>query len=208
MREVHYSNKPIGTTATLIPGNSDYPRIISAPKEIWVGGGSVTPATGEAVAAGELYVIPAGVVKYGVGRVEVIADIREIRYDPELDARVAAALAESGAASGVSLFSAEQTENAQTGTTYTYVASDAGKVVTHENAAAISVTVPANVFSAGQRIDGWVLGAGMVTLVAGAGMTLLPEAGLSLITRAQRSAFTVWFRSATTAFVTGSLAAS
>lgn len=95
--------------------------------------------------------------------------------------------------------------NPQTGTTYELVAADAGKLVTCTNGAAITVTVPANVFTAGQRVDVAVLGEGMVTLV-GSGITLNPEAGLSLVSRAQYSAFTIYFLDATTAFVTGSMA--
>ena len=102
---------------------------------------------------------------------------------------------------------AAQTINAQTGTSYTLQASDAGKLVTLTNSAAITVTVPASTFTAGQRVDVAVLGAGMVTLV-GSGITLNPEAGLSLVSRAQWSAFTIYFLTATTAFVTGSMAAS
>ena len=45
------------------------------------------------------------------------------------------------------------TFNAQTGTTYTLVAGDSGKLVTTSNAAAITVTVPPDVFTAGQIIN-------------------------------------------------------
>ena len=100
---------------------------------------------------------------------------------------------------------AAQTINAQTGTSYTLVASDAGKLVTCTNSGAITVTVPASTFSAGQRVDMVVLGEGMVTLV-GSGITLNPEAGLSLVSAAKFSAFTIYFLTATTAFVTGAMA--
>ena len=62
--------------------------------------------------------------------------------------------------------------NAQTGTTYTLVASDATKLVTASNASAITVTVPPSVFSAGQYIDLQQIGAGQVTFAAGAGVTI------------------------------------
>lgn len=97
--------------------------------------------------------------------------------------------------------------NAQTGTTYTLVAADAGKLVTLTNAAAITLTVPGNVFTAGQRVDVLVAGAGMVTVV-GSSCTINPEAGMALVSRAQYSAFTIMFLTATTAFVTGSMAAA
>ena len=101
---------------------------------------------------------------------------------------------------------AVQTINAQTGTSYTLVASDAGKLVTCTNSGAITVTVPASTFSAGQRVDMAVLGEGMVTLV-GSGITLNTLAGLSLVSDTKFSAFTIYFLTATTAFVTGSMAA-
>lgn len=97
-----------------------------------------------------------------------------------------------------------QTINAQTGTTYTLVASDASKLVTCANSGAITVTVPASTFAAGQRVDLLVLGAGMVTVAAGSGMTL--NGTPSLVSRAQYSAFTVLFLSATSAVVVGDLA--
>ena len=96
--------------------------------------------------------------------------------------------------------------NAQTGTSYTAVASDAGKTIEHTNAAASTLTIPSGVFSAGQRIDVLVAGAGQLTVVAGSGMTVEPEVGLQLKSRAQRSMFSVYFRSSTVAVVTGSLA--
>ena len=94
--------------------------------------------------------------------------------------------------------------NAQTGTTYTLQASDASKLVTCTNSGAITVTVPASTFSAGQRVDLLVLGAGMVTVAAGSGMTL--NGTPSLVSRAQYSALTVLFLSATSAVVVGDLA--
>ena len=98
-----------------------------------------------------------------------------------------------------------QSINAQTGTTYTLVAADAGKLVTLTNAAAITLTVPGSVFTAGQRIDVLVLGAGMVTVV---GSSCTVNGTPSLVSRAQYSAFTVLFTSATTAVVVGDLASA
>lgn len=95
---------------------------------------------------------------------------------------------------------AAQTINAQTSTTYTLVASDAGKIVTLTNAAAITLTVPGSVFTAGQRIDCIVLGAGKVT-VTGTGVNGTP----SLVSRAQYSAFTVVALTPTTFVVVGDL---
>lgn len=65
--------------------------------------------------------------------------------------------------------------NAQTGTTYEFLASDAGKLVTFDNAAAITATVPVN---ADVAIE---IGATIVCAQKGAGtLTLAPEGGVTL----------------------------
>lgn len=69
-------------------------------------------------------------------------------------------------AGGVPLAKERPTLNAQTGTTYTLVATDASKVVTATNAAAITVTVPSGVFVAGDIITVINSGAGLVTFAA------------------------------------------
>lgn len=63
--------------------------------------------------------------------------------------------------------------NAQTGTTYTLVAADASyKLVTASNAAAITITVPPSIFTAGDVINLQQIGAGQVTFAQGAGVTI------------------------------------
>jgi hypothetical protein len=62
--------------------------------------------------------------------------------------------------------------NAQTGTTYTLVSADSGKLVTASNASAITVTVPPSIFAAGEQINLQQIGAGQVTFAAGAGVTI------------------------------------
>ncbi len=64
------------------------------------------------------------------------------------------------------------TFNAQTGTSYTFVASDAYKLVTTSNAGAVTVTIPPSVFSAGQQFDVQSIGVGLTTFAAGAGVTI------------------------------------
>ena len=54
--------------------------------------------------------------------------------------------------------------NAQVGTSYTILASDAGKLVTLSNASAVAVTVPAGVFTTGQWVDFENKGVGDVTI--------------------------------------------
>ena len=97
--------------------------------------------------------------------------------------------------------------NAQTGTTYTLAASDAGKLVTLTNAAAITLTVPASTFTAGQRVDIGQRGAGVVTVVAGSGMTVNPPPGGSLVMQGQYAYASLVFISATVADLVGLVAA-
>ena len=100
-----------------------------------------------------------------------------------------------------------QAINAQTGA-YTLVASDAGKMVKMTLAAAADLTVPANVFTAGQRVDIADRGTARVTVVAGSGMTVNPPAGGSLVMEGQYSAASLFFWSATEADLIGLVAAS
>lgn len=89
--------------------------------------------------------------------------------------------------SATEILATAQPVNTQTGTTYTLVAADAGKLVTLSNAAAVTVTLgTAMGLTAGQRIDLLNLGAGQVTVAVGSGNTLNGNPGLKL--RAQYSA--------------------
>jgi hypothetical protein len=77
--------------------------------------------------------------------------------------------------------------NAQTGVTYTTVLADDGKLVTCDNAASIALTIPPNssvAYGIGTQINIMQLGAGTVTITAGAGVTLR-SAGSKLKTDAQ-----------------------
>jgi hypothetical protein len=62
--------------------------------------------------------------------------------------------------------------NAQTGTTYTLVATDSGKLVTTSNASAVTVTVPPSVFAAGEQINVQSIGVGLTSFAQGAGVTI------------------------------------
>ncbi len=67
------------------------------------------------------------------------------------------------------------TINEQTGTTYTLVGADAGKLLKMNNAAATVLTVPPNssvAFDIGVTVTVVNYGAGQVTLTAGAGVTI------------------------------------
>lgn len=108
------------------------------------------------------------------------------------------------------VFGQAQTVNAQTGTTYTLAASDAGKLVTLSNAGAITLTVPQDsdaTIAVGTYVDLYQLGAGQVTVAAGSGATLRVS-GLTAKARAQYSRLGVQKVSANTWVVFGDLAAS
>lgn len=77
--------------------------------------------------------------------------------------------------------------NAQTGTTYTTVLADDGKLITCDNAASIALTIPPNssvAYGIGTQINVMQLGAGTVTITAGAGVTLNSD-GAKFKTNAQ-----------------------
>ena len=101
------------------------------------------------------------------------------------------------------------TLNAQTGTTYTLVAADASyKLVTCSNAAAITVTVPPSIFTAGDVINLQQIGAGQVTFAQGAGVTITSTGATSSAPklRAQESACSVICTASNTFTVIGDLA--
>jgi len=62
--------------------------------------------------------------------------------------------------------------NNQSGTSYTLVASDAGKLVTASNSNAITVTIPPSIYTNGQLIYVQAAGAGAVTFAAGSGVNI------------------------------------
>jgi hypothetical protein len=94
--------------------------------------------------------------------------------------------------------------NAQTGTTFTPAASDAGKAVTLTNAAAITATINNSVFAAEDRIDFIQGGAGQVTFAAGAGFTLR-SSGSKLKLAGQWSGATIYFLSASEGVLIGDI---
>lgn len=78
--------------------------------------------------------------------------------------------------------------NAQTGTTYTLVLTDKGKLVECTNAAEVTLTVPPNsdvAFAVGTVVYVAQGGAGQVTVAAGSGVTI--KNASTLKTRAQES---------------------
>lgn len=97
--------------------------------------------------------------------------------------------------------------NAQTGTTYTLVAADLGKLVTLSNAGAITLTIPPSVFAAGNQINIQQIGAGQVTLAQGSGVTITSTGATASAPklRAQYSAATIICTNTNTFTVLGDL---
>ena len=83
--------------------------------------------------------------------------------------------------------------NAQTGTTYTLVTADSGKLVTSSNASAVIVTIPPSIFAAGEQINVQSIGVGLTSFAAGAGVTITSTGASSAapILRARYSAATI-----------------
>jgi hypothetical protein len=98
--------------------------------------------------------------------------------------------------------------NAQTGTTYTLVAADSGKLVTASNASPVVITIPPSVFAAGEQINVQSIGAGLTSFAAGAGVTITSTGATSAapVLRAQHSAATVICTATDTFTVIGDLA--
>ena len=99
--------------------------------------------------------------------------------------------------------------NAITTTTYTTVLGDDGKLVTLDNASAITVTIPPNgtvAYGIGTQINFMQLGAGQVTIAPGAGVTLR-SAGSKLKTNGQYAVATCCKIATDTWVVIGNLAA-
>lgn len=101
------------------------------------------------------------------------------------------------------------TLNAQTGTTYTLVLTDANKFITLSNASAITLTVPPSssvAFETGDQVNLMQLGAGQVTITAGSGVTIR-SAGSKLKTNAQYAVATLVKIDTDTWVAVGNLAA-
>jgi hypothetical protein len=83
--------------------------------------------------------------------------------------------------------------NAQTGTTYTLVAADLGKLVTTSNASAVTVTVPPSVFATGNTINVQSIGVGLTSFAQGAGVTITSTGATASapVLRARYSACTI-----------------
>jgi hypothetical protein len=100
-------------------------------------------------------------------------------------------------------------QNAQTGTTYTFAIGDASnKLVEFSNASSITATVPPSSsvnYPIGSQINLLQTGAGQVTIAAGVGVTINANPGLKL--RAQWSSATLIKRASDTWVLVGDVTA-
>ena len=85
--------------------------------------------------------------------------------------------------------------NAQTGTTYTFVLADAGKIVTSSNASTVAMTIPPNssvAFPIGSSLTVISIGAGLTNFAQGAGVTITSTGATPTapVLRAQHSSAT------------------
>ena len=97
--------------------------------------------------------------------------------------------------------------NTQTGTSYTLVAGDLNDLVTLNNAAAITLTIPPSVFSANDSINVAQFGAGQVTFAQGAGVTINSTGATTTAPklRANKSAATIICTASNTFLVVGDI---
>lgn len=131
----------------------------------------------------------------------------------EIAASVTLTTPNIGAATGTSLTASGNVighiaTNAQTGTTYTLVAADDGKVVEISNASPITLTVPTDAsvpFTVGTQIVVLRTGAGQITVAGAGGVTVNATPGLKL--RAQWSSATLIKRATDTWVLVGDLSA-
>jgi len=100
--------------------------------------------------------------------------------------------------------------NAQTGTTYTTVLSDAKQMITLNNASSITVTLPPNssvAYAVGSKIDFIQKGAGQVVFAQGSGVTIR-SVGASATApklRQQYSAATAWYEGSDIWYIVGDI---
>jgi hypothetical protein len=97
--------------------------------------------------------------------------------------------------------------NGQTGTTYTLVVGDVGKLVTTSNASPVTVTIPASVFTAGNQIHIQSIGVGLTTISGGAvTITSTGATAAAPVLRARYSAATIICTGTNTFTILGDLA--
>lgn len=116
-----------------------------------------------------------------IARTAITSDLADADLFPVVDDPAGTASTKKLSASDARRYFALVESNTQTGTAYTLVLADQGKTVTCNNAAAVTLTVPPNssvAFPTGTVVGVEQLGAGTVTITAGAGVTLRSRGNL------------------------------
>lgn len=164
--DVNNSGLSIGTTRPLTTGTIEL--------------GHAADTTISRVAAGVAAIEGNQIVTANRLATDAIYGIVSFATAPEVAAGSADDLAVTPAGAAAVYSPITRRVNAQTGTTYTFVLADAGKLVTFNNGAAVTATVPPNAsvaFPVNTQIDLAALGAGQVTVAAGSGVTIRSEGG-------------------------------
>ena len=137
--------------------------------------GHATDSTITRVSAGVLAIEGSNIITASTTSSATAAGIVELATAAEVatGSDTARAVTAAGVASVYSTIT--RAINAQTGTAYTFVIADAGKIVTSSNGSAQTLTLPPNsgvAFAIGTQIDIYNLGAGIASVTGGSGVTL------------------------------------